>query len=236
MEVSSGVDWFELHGVVEYGETSARLPELLEALRRGDDMVKLGDGTYGILPEEWLRRIGMFAGMGTATDGHIRFGRSQAGLLDALLATQPEATFDVGFAAIREELRHFESVQALPQPKGFVGHLRDYQREGVGWMDFLRRFSFGGCLADDMGVGKTAQVLAVLESRRESKAGNGSARPSLVVVPRSLIFNWMQEAERFTPLLRVLNYSGLNRGAADFSACDLILTTYGTLRRDAATM
>ena len=234
MEVSSGVDWFELHGGVEYGETSAQLPELLAALRHGETMVKLDDGTYGMLPEDWLKRIGMFAGMGTPENGHIRFRQSQAGLLDALLATQPEAKFDKNFARIRDELRQFQGVDAAAQPEGFVGHLRDYQREGLGWMDFLRRFSFGGCLADDMGVGKTAQVLALLEKRRESDVDGKSARPSVVVVPRSLVFNWKQEAERFTPRLRVLDYTGLNRSGNDFSAYHLILTTYGTLRRDAA--
>jgi SNF2 family DNA or RNA helicase len=176
----------------------------------------------------------MLAGMGTREEGHIRFRRSQAGLLDALLAAQPEATFDSKFALIRDELRQFQGVPAAPQPDGFVGRLRDYQREGIGWMDFLRRFSFGGCLADDMGVGKTAQVLALLENRRELRAGGATPGPSLVVAPRSLIFNWKQEAERFTPHLRVLDYTGLNRSFADLSACDLILTTYGTVRRDAA--
>ncbi len=233
MDVSSGVDWFELNAGVEYGDTSAKLPELLEALRRGESMVKLDDGTYGMLPDEWLRRIGMFAGMGTAEHGHIRFRPSQAGLLDALLAAQPEATFDKNFALVRDELRNFHGVTAAEQPAGFVGHLRDYQREGVGWMDFLRRFSFGGCLADDMGVGKTAQVLAMLEQRRELRVAGKTPGPSLVVAPRSLVFNWKQEAERFTPQLRVLDYTGLNRGGTDFSAYDLILTTYGTLRRDA---
>jgi hypothetical protein len=232
--VSSGVDWFELHGGVEYGETSAKLPELLEALRRGESMVKLDDGTYGMLPEEWLRRIGMLAGMGTPENGHIRFRRSQAGLLDALLAAQPEAKFDRKFARMRDELRQFKGVHAAPQPDGFVGHLRDYQREGIGWMDFLRRFSFGGCLADDMGVGKTAQVLALLENRRELRENGESPGPSLVVAPRSLIFNWKQEAQRFTPRLRVLDYTGLSRNSEDFSAYHLILTTYGTVRRDAA--
>jgi superfamily II DNA or RNA helicase len=234
MGVSSGVDWFELEGGVQYGETSARLPQLLEALRRGESMVRLDDGTYGILPEEWLRRIGMLAGMGTPKDGHIRFRRSQAGLLDALLAMQPEATFDKGFERVRDELSRFRHVEAATQPEGFVGHLRDYQREGLGWMEFLRRFSFGGCLADDMGVGKTAQVLALLENRRELRSEAGTGKPSLVVVPRSLIFNWKQEAERFTPRLRVLDYTGLTRKATDFSGADLVLTTYGTLRRDAA--
>lgn len=234
MEVSSGLDWFELHGGVEYGETTAQLPALLEALKRGEKMVKLDDGTYGMLPEEWMRRIGMLAGMGTAVDGHIRFRPCQAGLLDALLAAQPEAKFDEKFARMRDELRGFQGIETVSQPEGFVGKLRDYQRDGLGWMEFLRRFSFGGCLADDMGVGKTAQVLAMLEGRRELMVDGKPAGPSLVVVPRSLVFNWKEEAAQFTPQLRVLDYTGLNRTAEDFSAYHLILTTYGTLRRDAA--
>ncbi len=232
IEVSSGVDWFELHGEVDYEGGKAQLPELLEALRRGETMVRLGDGAYGVLPEEWLRKIGVMAGMGAAEGGHIRFRRSQAGLLDALLAAQPEATCDATFTRVRDELVQFQGVEAAAQPAGFVGHLRDYQREGVGWIGFLRRFGFGGCLADDMGVGKTAQVLAMLEDRREARAAGEAIGPSLVVVPRSLVFNWKQEAERFTPQLRVLDYTGLARGQADFAAYDLVLTTYGTLRRD----
>src|SRR5260370_30451394 len=118
-------------------------------------------------------------------------------------------------------------------PDGFVGCLREFQREGLGWMGFLRRFSFGGCLADDMGVGKTAQVLALFETRRELRATGENVGPSLVVVPRSLVFNLKQEAERFTPRLRVLDYTGPERNGDDFAAYDAILATYGTLRRDA---
>jgi superfamily II DNA or RNA helicase len=233
IEVATGVDWFELHGGVEYGETAAKLPELLEALRRGENMVRLGDGTYGLVPEEWLRRIGLLAGVGAPENGHLRFRRSQAGLLDALLATQPEARCDEAFARVREELRLFQGVERARQPAGFVGFLRDYQRDGLGWMEFLRRFSFGGCLADDMGVGKTAQVLALLETRRELRAAGEPVGPSLVVVPRSLVFNWKQEAARFTPQLRVLDYTGVERHGNEFADCDVVLTTYGTLRRDA---
>ena len=72
---------------------------------------------------------------------------------------------------MRERLRDFHGVKPAPQPAGFVGQLRDYQCEGLGWMQFLREFGFGGCLADDMGVGKTAQVLALLEARRAEGTG-----------------------------------------------------------------
>jgi superfamily II DNA or RNA helicase len=252
VEVASGLDWFELHGEVDYGETTARLPELLAALHRGENMVRLGDGTYGLLPEEWLGRFGSVAGLGQAENGHLRFRRNQAGILDALLAAQPEARCDEAFARVRDQLRRFDGIRAAAQPEGFDGQLRDYQREGVGWMAFLRSFGFGGCLADDMGVGKTAQVLALLENRRalraqplSSAAEVGQAlapasasteapcHPSLVVVPKSLVFNWKQEAARFTPRLRVLDHTGAARNMNGFTEHDLILTTYGTLRRDA---
>ena len=196
-------------------------------------MVTLDDGSYGLLPEDWLRRLGPVAAMGEAHGDHIRFRPSQAGVLDALLATVPAVDCDDAFRRVRQELERFETIGPAPQPAGFRGVLREYQREGLGWMHFLRQFSFGGCLADDMGVGKTAQVLALLETRRELRAKGEIDAPSLAVVPKSLIFNWKQEVERFTPQLRVLDYTGMGRDRANLAGADLILTTYGTLRRDA---
>ncbi len=171
VSVSSGIDWFELRGEVDYGGATASLPQLLAAMRRGDSMVVLGDGTFGLLPEEWLERFAPLAGLGAKAEDHLRFRRNQAGLLDALLAAQPDVRVDEVFARLREQMRRFQGIQAAPQPAGFVGQLRDYQREGLGWMEFLREFGFGGCLADDMGVGKTAQVLALLETRRTAGQG-----------------------------------------------------------------
>jgi hypothetical protein len=231
VEVRSGIDWFELHAEVDYGGASATLPQLLAALRRGDNMVRLGDGTFGLLPEEWLERFGPLAGLGAGEEDHLRFQRNQAGLLDALLTAQPEVQVDEVFSRARERLRTFQGVKAAPQPEGFVGQLRDYQREGLGWMEFLREFGFGGCLADDMGVGKTAQVLALLETRRMEGEG-----PSLVVAPKSLMFNWREEAARFTPNLRVLEHTGTARDMAQIPEHNLVLTTYGTMLRDAAAL
>jgi SNF2 family DNA or RNA helicase len=234
------MDWFELHGSVDFGGTSATLPALLAALRRGENVVRLDDGTFGMIPEEWLAKYGGVASLGTVEGDHLRFTRSQAGLLDALLASQPEAKCDAVFEKARAELRAFAGVAPADPPAGFVGQLREYQREGLGWLQFVRQFGFGGCLADDMGLGKTVQVLALLESRRELRAageGKKSERPgpSLVVVPRSLVFNWKEEAARFTPRLRVLDHTGTGRprDTTAFADFDVVLTTYGTLRRDA---
>ncbi len=229
-EVTSGIDWFELHGTVEFGDAVATLPAILAAVKRGETTVQLGDGTYGILPEEWLAKYGWLASLGTRQDDRLRFTRNQIGLLDALVASLPEATCDAVFAKARDQLRAFDGVKPAELPLGFVGELRGYQRDGLGWIQFLRQYGFGGCLADDMGLGKTVQALALLASRRGHGAG-----PSLVVVPKSLVFNWKQEAARFAPHLHVLEYTGPGRGrlGSHFRNSDLIITTYGTLRRDA---
>ena len=230
LRVSSGTDWLELAGRGQFEGSQVDLPTLLKAVRSGATTVELDDGSLGLLPEDWLRRMELLSKVGENEQGHVRFQRGQALLLDALLAEQPNVEMDVAFAQFREELRNFHSVEPMDAPPGFHGTLRPYQREGLGWFDFLRRFGFGGCLADDMGLGKTVQVLALLERRRQEKAG-----PSLVVVPRSLVFNWKQEAARFTPALRILEHSGIGRArhSGQLSEYDLILTTYGTLRRDA---
>ncbi len=187
LQIRSGIDWFELHGTVEFGDAVAHLPELLAALRRGENVVTLGDGTFGLLPETWMKQYGLLAGLGTAHEEHLRFVRSQIGVLDALLAAQPEAQCDALFAQARDELRIFAGIRATDPPAGFHGELRPYQKEGLGWMNFLNQFGFGGCLADDMGLGKRVQVLALLEARRASRHQRNGSRPSLVVVPNSLI-------------------------------------------------
>lgn len=237
MEISSGVDWFELEGGAQFGEAEVALPRLLRAIKQGEHTVRLDDGTLGIIPEDWMKKYGLLAGLGSADEDHLRFSRPQAGLLDALLASEPAVTCDAVFERLRQEMRGFTGVSEAAPTADFHGELRTYQREGLGWLFFLQRFGFGGCLADDMGLGKTIQVLALLESRRETRAGDRDAvpRPSLVVVPRSLVFHWKKEAARFAPKLRILDHTGGARlkPGDHFEDYDVILTTYGTLRRDA---
>jgi superfamily II DNA or RNA helicase len=236
LSVNAGIDWFELSGGIDFGGGAATLPALLSALRKGEASVVLDDGSVGMLPEEWLARWAPLMQLGKAGSDHLRFAPCQAALLDVLLAAQPGADCDRVFAEAREKLRAFESVRPAKEPPGFRGRLRAYQREGLGWLNFLDEFGFGGCLADDMGLGKTVQVLALLQAQAKSRgAGEKRPRPSLVVVPRSLLHNWAAEAEHFTPGLRVLRHAGGDRRREPpvFADFDLVLTTYGTMRRDA---
>lgn len=234
--VRSGIDWFDLEGGMEFGSQLATLPELLKALREGRQSVRLPDGSLGMLPAGFMENWGLLDLAGKAEGDAVRFAANQGWLLDALLAARRRVSVDDGFEAYRAKLAAFQSVEPLNEPSSFHGELRPYQRDGLGWFTFLRELGLGGCLADDMGLGKTVQVLALLEGRRRERAEAGEpAVPSLVVAPKSLIFNWIAEAQRFAPEMVVFDHTGTDRGRRFKKAleADLILTTYGTLRRDA---
>ena len=114
MQVKSGVDWFELHGRVDFGDgRSVAIADLLAALRRGEATVILDDGTRGMVPEEWLRRYMRIAAFGESQDDHVRFRSTQTALLDALLEAQPAVRIDEAFARARAELTQFSGIRPL---------------------------------------------------------------------------------------------------------------------------
>ncbi len=230
LSIKSGIDWFDLCGKAEFGEASADLPDLLRAIQDGTRLVRLSDGSYGLMPEEWLAGWGL-SGVGVERAGSLRFQKSQAWLLDLLLAERGAVDVDAAFARARSALQRFERLEPVHEPAAFRGELRGYQRDGLGWLALLRDLGLGGCLADDMGLGKTVQVLALLAGEQRAQG-----KPSLVVAPRSIVFNWLRETERFAPSLRVLAHHGTDRSKdlREIADYDLVVTTYGTLRRDAA--
>lgn len=128
-------------------------------------------------------------------------------------------------------LAAFDHLEPVPEPQGFIGELRGYQKEGLAWLEFLREYGFGGILADDMGLGKTVQVLAFLQ---KEKAAGRLIRPTLIVAPTSTMPNWRRECERFTPELRVITLQGVGRHGrfAELTDCEIALTTYPLLARD----
>ncbi|MEM9884032.1 MAG: DEAD/DEAH box helicase, partial [Planctomycetota bacterium] len=265
LSIASGIDWFELRGTVTYDQADGQtqqfsLPEILAAARSGQNMITLGDGSQALLPEQWLDEHGLLTALGQIEGDHLRFKSSQAAVLDALLDDKQLTAVDDRFREARKRLAMFEGIDPLDAAESFGGDLRRYQRDGLGWLRFLREFGMGGILADDMGLGKTVQVLAMLQARKlghkdhvdpaisdlgsriSEEAGSGpksdiphpKSLPSLIVVPRSVIFNWLDEAKKFCPELKVLAYSGPDRAQLRprFADYDLVVTSFGLMRRD----
>ena len=168
---------------------------------------------------------------GKMGDG-IRLSRYDVARLDTLVGM--ERWQFKGMEAVRDlanKLKNTSGIKAVNPPGGFAMQLRPYQLEGLSWLQYLREQELAGILADDMGLGKTAQALAHLLLEKQSGRMD---KPSLVVLPTSLIFNWKREAERFAPQLKLLSLQGKER-AAHFPAIrdhDVILTTYPLLWRD----
>lgn len=229
--VSSGIDWFDVQAIVNFGELEVRLKEIRRAVRKRDRYIKLADGTIGEIPQEWIDRYRHLFAVGEETDDGIRLSRGQLTLLDQLLLNADEAKIDEELSQRLDQLRNFTQITSYAIPATFQGELRPYQKAGFDWLHFLHSYEFGGCLADDMGTGKTIQTLAFLQSLRES---NHTSSADLVVVPRSLLFNWNREAERFTPGLRMFTHADQNRiqEPSKFDAYDIVLTTYGVMLRD----
>lgn len=238
MNVSSSTDWFDLSLDLDFGSASVNRADLLAALDAKSGVVKLSDGSMGMIPKEWTSQFATLGPFGRVTnEGDLRFDRSQGLILNSVLEENDRIRVDEDFQGFRDSVRKFEGVKTAKAPAGFTGELRNYQKEGLTWLRFLEEFNTGGILADDMGLGKTIQILAFLLGRIKKKGKKkADNKPCLVVSPKSLVFNWIDEAQKFAPTLKVVRYGGDNQEEqlAELSEADIIVMTYGTLRADIA--
>jgi non-specific serine/threonine protein kinase len=237
LSITSGIDWFDLKTLVEFGDQQISLHDVHKALKRGEHYVKLADGSVGKIPEEWLEKYKHLWNLAQETTDGFRVADVHLSLLDSLLEDDASIQTPPDLIQRRERLRSFERIEHHPLPSGFVGELRPYQKHGFDWLHFLREYKLGGVLADDMGLGKTVQVLTLLQSLKEqgeASTARSIKKATLLVVPKSLLTNWQRESEKFTPALRFLEYMGNFRAkdTAIFDDFDVVLTTYGTMLRD----
>lgn len=142
-------------------------------------------------------------------------------------------------AELADRLRGLSAgaLEGLSPPEGLIAELRPYQMRGVTWLVGMCELGLGGCLADDMGLGKTVQVIALhLHRHGESARGRGGERdaptPTLVVCPTSLLGNWERELQKFAPTVPVRRFHGGDRHLDDLATGEVVLTTYGILRRE----
>ncbi len=226
MGSGSGADWFDLKINLQYGEQTVSLAQLRQAVLNKQDYVQLGDGTWGLLPQEWLQRFTTFFKLGkTQTDSvqlskrHFTIVNDWQQIDNTAIAAELEAK--------KQQLLNLEKQGDFALPKNLQASLRPYQAAGYQWLRQLHSIGWGGCLADDMGLGKTLQTLAFLQSIIELN----SKAAMLIVCPASLLYNWAAEIEKFTPAMRYHLYHGGGR-ALPQEPVHLLITSYGTMRSD----
>ena len=227
--ISSGEDWFDVNIEVKFGDQSVALKDIRKSILRKEKYVKLGDGTYGILPEEWAEKFQAYFRQGEVKGGKLKISKLNFAIIDRLFNERDYVGIAAELAEKRRKLKEFTEIKKVRTPRNFHGKLRNYQKAGVSWLNFLDEYRWGGILADDMGLGKTIQILAfLLRQVKKYKQAN------LVIIPTTLLFNWKDEIERFTPSLKTHYYHGTNRekDAKIFRKYNVIITTYGTLVKD----
>ena len=185
--VASGIDWFDVQTIVNFGELEVSLKDIRRVMRKKERFIKLADGSIGEIPEEWFEKYQHLFALGETHDEQLRLSRHHITLIDQVLGSADRFSTDEAFEQQRSRLRAlltggFTGITERPLPQGFTGELRPYQKAGVDWLYFLHDFNFGGCLADDMGLGKTVQTLVFLQALYESP--DRQAQASLLVVPR----------------------------------------------------
>ncbi|MEL6590673.1 MAG: DEAD/DEAH box helicase, partial [Bacteroidota bacterium] len=218
-------DWFDIKAVVRIGAFEIPFIKFRNHILKGKREFILPDGTIAILPEEWFSDYRHLLEVSEVNEGSetLSIKKYQAPLLNF------PSREGQGRKQLLETMASLERIPTVPPSANLKATLRNYQQEGLNWLNFMKEHHMGGILADDMGLGKTLQTLSLLQ-REYQEEGN----PSLIVLPTSLIHNWQNEARKFTPDLSIFIHTGINRPKDPqiFSAYNLILTTYGIVRQD----
>ncbi len=246
-------DWFDLLGMVKFGEYEIPFINLRSNILNNNREFILPNGEIAILPEEWFTKYSDLIKLSERVGDLLKINKHHLNYFYDELATIDQSMIK----------KAMEITQVKTEkPAGLRAEFRPYQETGFNWIYSLYKNNFGCCLADDMGLGKTLQTLAVIlkikddkqsiikqkqiaksngqlslfeqksENIKDSSEKNESA--GLIVMPTSLIHNWVNEINKFSPNLRYYVYTGVKRikSTQDFNDFDLIITSYGVLRND----
>lgn len=246
-------DWFDINIVVKLADYEFKFIHFRNYIIENNREFKLPDGSIVILPEEWFSRFKDILKFVHAKDETLSLEKQHLPLLQESLKGIQE-----GYAKKIRKIFDFRNESQNELPSGIEANLRPYQNDGYNWMVNLYKNDLGGCLADDMGLGKTLQTLAllkkVIEEEKLSHYGPVQSefshqltifdvvetskvvhvKPSLIVVPTSLVFNWVNETQRFVPSLKIAFYGGNIRKPVKYyyDNFDIIITSYGIIRNE----
>lgn len=244
-------DWFDVMATVHFGSFEIPFIALKDHILNSKKEFILPNGEIAIIPDEWFSQYQNLFHFSEA-GAQLKFKKHHIALLNEYANSDlAQITIDRKL----QKLSDFEHIDEVAMPANFKGELRPYQKAGYDWFHFLRKWNFGGCLADDMGLGKTVQALALLQKIKEEHVfhkvqpslfdavddGERNVvktpdvpRTSIIVMPTSLIYNWLNEARKFAPDLKILVYTGAYRSKdiSVFADYDVVLSTYGIVRLD----
>lgn len=234
IHLSSGMDWFDARVELVFGDQHIGIKDIQKAISNKQSYVQLGDGTLGILPEEWLKKYALLFKVGEGKNNQLRLSKFHMSVIDDLYDQRDESELSFELDEKFQRLRDFRNIPNTRLPEELENRLRPYQLSGFQWLNYLNEVGWGGVLADDMGLGKTVQALSMLRHFAEDE-GHLMA---LVVCPTTLIYNWENEIQKFTPALSFFIHHGSTRvrNAEELQKYNIVITTYGTLRSDIQTL
>ncbi len=229
-EITEDNDWFDIHAIVYFGKHAIPFIALKQHILCKIREFVLPDGDIAIIPEKWFTQYNGIFSLAQST-GKLKLKKHHIGLINDL---KDDSLAHITLDRKLQNLSNFEQIADTAMPVNFKGDLRSYQKAGYNWFGFLKEYNFGGCLADDMGLGKTIQTLALLQKIKEDDELAGTHSTSLIIMPTSLIYNWLDEVKKFTPKLKIHAHIGTfrNKDVSHFHKFDLIITTYGITRVD----
>ena len=227
VKLSSGIDFLEGDAEVTLGEETFSLQQLFSQYS-SKKYIQLSDGNRAILEDGYMRRLERIFKQKKGKDGKIKVSFFDLPEIEDLINGPLEGD---AFKHHREVYEGFNKLhQQTLATKKLNAELRPYQKEGIKWIKYLYDNKLGGCLADDMGLGKTVQTIGVLTLIYPKEK-----KPTLIVMPRSLLFNWQNEIKRFAPQLSVYTYYAQERDIKSAMKHQVILTTYAIVRNDVET-
>jgi len=232
LSLSSGIDFLEGTATVNLDGEEFSLRKFLQQYAK-QRYVTLSDGNRALVDEGYVKRLErIFKKAEKGGTEKVRVSFFDLPDIENLLQEKLEGetfrhyrSFYEGFNKLASQKMKYDGVQAK---------LRNYQKEGVKWLNYLYENNMGGCLADDMGLGKTLQTITMLTMvyKNTLKSQTSNLKPSLIVMPRSLLFNWQDELKKFAPQLTYYIYYGQQRDLKEAMNHQLVLTTYALVRND----
>lgn len=229
-EIKEDNDWFDINAIVYFGIHPIPFISLKQHILHKRREFILPDGDIAVIPEKWFTQYSSIFSLADSGK-NLKLKKHHIGLINDLAE---DSLANITLDRKLQRLNDFENIADTAMPVHFKGDLRHYQKAGYNWFSFLREYNFGGCLADDMGLGKTIQTLAMLQQIKEEDELKQTHSTSLIIMPTSLIYNWLNEAKKFTPKLKIHAHTGTfrNKDIALFDKYDLVITTYGITRVD----